>query len=182
MRSASAVSACAFTSSWSTTEARRRVQQVLERQQPARAQLAPCPLVREALELRRERQPRVVQQDELAVGAETEVRLEALDARRQCPRQRDRGVVRPVGPPETVRVERQHAVHDSAAGHRRCEQPANVVWRSREALVWTLTFTLIGYAFSDSFTDAGDTATRVTLIAVLLATAAFAIRARRTRR
>ena len=56
------------------------------------------------------------------------------------------------------------------------------MWRSREALVWTLTFTLIGYAFSDSFTDAGDTATRVTLIAVLLATAAFAIRARRTRR
>lgn len=36
-------------------------------------------------------------------------------------------------------------------------------------LVWTATFTTLGYAFSDSFADAGETASRVTLVAVLLA-------------
>ena len=49
------------------------------------------------------------------------------------------------------------------------------------ALVWSTTFTVIGYAFSESFASAGDTATRVALVAVLLATAALTIRARRRR-
>jgi hypothetical protein len=51
---------------------------------------------------------------------------------------------------------------------------------ARRALAWTAAFTAIGYAFSESADRAGDTATRVALIAVLLATAAFIIRSRRT--
>jgi membrane-associated protein len=46
------------------------------------------------------------------------------------------------------------------------------------ALVWTATFVVIGYAFSESVDKAGDTATRVALIAVVLVTAAFIIRTR----
>ena len=50
------------------------------------------------------------------------------------------------------------------------------------ALAWTATFTLLGYAFSDSFARAGDTASRITLVAVLVAAVAFALHSRRTRR
>ena len=46
------------------------------------------------------------------------------------------------------------------------------------ALAWTVTFTVIGYVFSQSVDSAGDTATRVALVAVLLVTAAFIIRSR----
>ena len=46
------------------------------------------------------------------------------------------------------------------------------------ALAWTAPFTVIGYAFSESVVSAGDTATRVLLAAVLLATAVFVIRSR----
>jgi membrane-associated protein len=46
------------------------------------------------------------------------------------------------------------------------------------ALAWTLTFTLLGYGFSDSFARAGDTASRVALVAVLLVAAWMALRAR----
>ena len=49
------------------------------------------------------------------------------------------------------------------------------------ALVWTSAFTLIGYAFSESVASSGDTATRVALVTVVLATAAFMIRSRMTR-
>lgn len=49
------------------------------------------------------------------------------------------------------------------------------------AFVWTVTFTLLGYAFSDSYARAGDTASRIALVAILLATIAFAVRARRAR-
>ena len=50
-------------------------------------------------------------------------------------------------------------------------------------LVWTA-FITIGYAFSESFTDAGETATRVTLVAVLLIAATYfaTARLRRPRR
>ena len=37
---------------------------------------------------------------------------------------------------------------------------------------------VIGYAFSESFADAGETATRVALVAVLLVTAAYVATAR----
>jgi membrane protein DedA with SNARE-associated domain len=50
------------------------------------------------------------------------------------------------------------------------------------ALVWTVTFTVLGYAFSESFADAGETATRVGLVGILLATTAFTVRSRWTRR
>ena len=45
-------------------------------------------------------------------------------------------------------------------------------------LVWTATFLVIGFAFSESFADAGETATRVTLAAVLLVLALYAATAR----
>jgi membrane protein DedA with SNARE-associated domain len=44
--------------------------------------------------------------------------------------------------------------------------------------VWTATFLIIGFAFSESFADAGETATRVTLAAVLLVLALYAATAR----
>jgi membrane protein DedA with SNARE-associated domain len=50
------------------------------------------------------------------------------------------------------------------------------------ALVWTTTFTVLGYAFSESFRDAGDTATRAGLAGILLATTALFVRSRWTRR
>lgn len=46
------------------------------------------------------------------------------------------------------------------------------------ALLWTLTYTLIGYVFSESFARAGDTATRVALVSILLVTAALIVRSR----
>jgi membrane protein DedA with SNARE-associated domain len=46
------------------------------------------------------------------------------------------------------------------------------------ALAWAAIFTVLGYAFSETVTSAGDTATRVALVIVLVATAAFAIRSR----
>ncbi len=52
---------------------------------------------------------------------------------------------------------------------------------SLSALIWTVTFTLLGYAFSDSYQRAGETASRIALVAILLAAVAFAIRARRAR-
>jgi len=45
------------------------------------------------------------------------------------------------------------------------------------ALIWAPTFILIGYAFSGSVAGAGETATRVALVAVLLAIAGFTLRA-----
>jgi membrane-associated protein len=50
------------------------------------------------------------------------------------------------------------------------------------AVVWTTTFTLIGYAFADSFARAGDTASRVAAVGILVAIAYFVVRARLTRR
>jgi membrane protein DedA with SNARE-associated domain len=50
------------------------------------------------------------------------------------------------------------------------------------ALAWTALFTGLGYAFSESIESAGDTATRVALIVVVLGTAGFVLRARRQRR
>ncbi len=50
------------------------------------------------------------------------------------------------------------------------------------ALVWTVTFTVLGYAFAESFTGAGETATRIGLVGILLATTAFTVRSRWTRR
>jgi membrane protein DedA with SNARE-associated domain len=49
------------------------------------------------------------------------------------------------------------------------------------ALAWTTAFIVIGYATSEPLASAGDTATRVGLVVVLLAIAAFVIRSRRTR-
>ena len=48
--------------------------------------------------------------------------------------------------------------------------------------MWTVTFTVLGYAFSESCTGAGETATRVGLAGILLATTAFTVRSRWTLR
>ncbi|MDA0164082.1 DedA family protein [Solirubrobacter ginsenosidimutans] len=49
------------------------------------------------------------------------------------------------------------------------------------ALVWTATFTVIGYALADSFASAGQTATRITSAAIVVVIAAFVIRSRVSR-
>jgi membrane protein DedA with SNARE-associated domain len=49
-------------------------------------------------------------------------------------------------------------------------------------LVWTVTFTVLGYAFSESFAGAGETATRVGLAGVVLVTTALVVRSRWSRR
>jgi membrane protein DedA with SNARE-associated domain len=49
------------------------------------------------------------------------------------------------------------------------------------ALAWTAVFSVIGYASSESFAGAGETATRVALVAVLLAATALILRSRWTR-
>jgi membrane protein DedA with SNARE-associated domain len=46
------------------------------------------------------------------------------------------------------------------------------------ALLWTATFILVGYAFSESFTSAGETATRVALVLILLTGAGLFVRSR----
>jgi membrane-associated protein len=56
-----------------------------------------------------------------------------------------------------------------------------VPFSALSALAWTAAFTVIGYAFAESAAGAGDTATRVALVGVLLATAAFIVRSRWTR-
>jgi membrane protein DedA with SNARE-associated domain len=50
------------------------------------------------------------------------------------------------------------------------------------ALAETAAFTVIGYVFSESLTEAGETATRVALVVVVLATAVLVIRVRPDRR
>jgi membrane-associated protein len=50
------------------------------------------------------------------------------------------------------------------------------------ALVWTATFTVIGYAVAESFESAGQAATRITSAAIVVAIAAFVIQARFRRR
>jgi membrane-associated protein len=51
-----------------------------------------------------------------------------------------------------------------------------IAFSALSALLWTAAFTLIGYAFSESVATAGDTATRVALVAVVLVTVAFVMR------
>jgi membrane-associated protein len=46
------------------------------------------------------------------------------------------------------------------------------------ALVWTAVFTVIGYAFAESFAGAGDTATRLALVGILVAGATLSLRSR----
>jgi len=50
------------------------------------------------------------------------------------------------------------------------------------ALVWTGTFTVIGYAVAESFASAGQAATRITSAAIVVAIAAFVLQSRVSRR
>jgi membrane-associated protein len=55
-------------------------------------------------------------------------------------------------------------------------------WSAAGALLWAAAFTLIGYVFSESFSEAGDIAARVALTAVALAAVLYAaVRVLRTR-
>jgi membrane protein DedA with SNARE-associated domain/diacylglycerol kinase family enzyme len=49
-----------------------------------------------------------------------------------------------------------------------------VPWSLAGTLAWAATFTLVGYGFSESFADSGETAARIALGAALLAAAAYA--------
>ena len=55
------------------------------------------------------------------------------------------------------------------AGSSGLRLPRLLPFSAASGLVWTATFIGIGFAFSGSFANAGETATRVTLVAVLLA-------------
>ena len=59
-----------------------------------------------------------------------------------------------------------------------------IPWSLAGTLAWAATFTLVGYGFSESFADSGETAARIALGAALLVTAAYAavvvLRARST--
>ena len=46
------------------------------------------------------------------------------------------------------------------------------------AVTWTTVFTVVGYAFSETMTSAGDTAMRITLVGVLLVLVALVVRSR----
>ena len=50
------------------------------------------------------------------------------------------------------------------------------------AIVWTTVFVVIGAVFSESVTEAGDTATRIGLALVLVVTAGYVLRSRIARR
>jgi membrane protein DedA with SNARE-associated domain len=49
-----------------------------------------------------------------------------------------------------------------------------VGWSSTGALLWATTFTLVGYGFSESFAESGDTAARLALGAAALVTLVYA--------
>ena len=48
------------------------------------------------------------------------------------------------------------------------------------ALLWTATFVLVGYVFSESFTSAGETATKWAFVLILVTGAGFVVRSRLT--
>ena len=49
-----------------------------------------------------------------------------------------------------------------------------VPWSAAGALLWATTFVLVGFAFSESFAEAGDVAARIALVAALVAGLGFA--------
>jgi membrane protein DedA with SNARE-associated domain/diacylglycerol kinase family enzyme len=53
-----------------------------------------------------------------------------------------------------------------------------VVWSAAGALLWATTFTLVGYGFSESFAESGETAARIGLAAALAAAVGFVAVAR----
>jgi membrane protein DedA with SNARE-associated domain len=51
-------------------------------------------------------------------------------------------------------------------------------YSAASALVWTATFIVLGYAFSGSFAAAGETATRIGLVGLLLVLVVLIVRSR----
>jgi membrane-associated protein len=66
------------------------------------------------------------------------------------------------------------AVSPFLAGASGLALPRFLLWSAAGALLWAAAFTLVGYGFSESFAESGETAARVALGAALLATAGFA--------
>ncbi len=64
------------------------------------------------------------------------------------------------------------------AGSSGLRLPQLLPYSAASGLVWTASFMVIGFAFSESFADAGETATRVALVGVLLVTAGYVATAR----
>jgi membrane-associated protein len=64
------------------------------------------------------------------------------------------------------------------AGSSGLRLPQLLPFSAASGLVWTSLFITIGFAFSESFADAGETTTRVTLVAVLLVTALYLVAGR----
>jgi membrane-associated protein len=66
------------------------------------------------------------------------------------------------------------AVSPFLAGASGFELRRFVPWSAAGALAWAASFTLIGYAFSESFSQSGETAARVALAAVAVAALVYA--------
>jgi membrane-associated protein len=77
------------------------------------------------------------------------------------------------------------AVSPFVAGASGLELRRFVPWSLAGTLAWAATFTLVGYGFSESFTDSGATAARIALAAALTAAVLYAavvtLRARSSR-
>jgi membrane-associated protein len=65
------------------------------------------------------------------------------------------------------------AVSPFVAGASGLELRRFVVWSAAGALLWATTFTLVGYGFSESFAESGETAARIGAAAALAAAAGF---------
>ena len=66
------------------------------------------------------------------------------------------------------------AVSPFVAGASGLELRRFVPWSLAGTLAWAATFTLVGYGFSESFADSGETAARIALGAALVAAAGYA--------
>jgi MYXO-CTERM domain-containing protein len=104
-----------------------------------------------------------------------------------------------VGPPQIDRLEGFFARHGGKAvflgrftGFLRCTMPfvagssgmavrGLLPYSAASGLAWTTLFIVLGYAFAESSTAAGATATRIGLVGILLVGAALFLRSRRRR-
>ena len=66
------------------------------------------------------------------------------------------------------------AVSPFVAGASGLGLPRFIPWSLAGTLAWAATFTLVGYGFSESFADSGETAARIALGAALVVAAAYA--------
>ena len=65
-----------------------------------------------------DREQRIMEQDQAAIGAEADVGLQSVDRARQCPLQCSRRGVQSIGGPEAVRVDPRQLPHAWSATAR----------------------------------------------------------------